>query len=97
MKCLAWDFGPRNITVNAVAPGGVKSDMYAVAAKEYIPGGDQMTIEEIDARISGSSPLGRVGLPEDVAGVVALLSSPEAQWLTGQTIHVSGGAHMATS
>ncbi|KAK7732182.1 hypothetical protein SLS57_001162 [Botryosphaeria dothidea] len=97
VKCLARDFGPRNITVNAVAPGGVKSDMYAVAAKEYIPGGDQMTIEEIDARISGSSPLGRVGLPEDVAGVVALLSSPEAQWLTGQTIHVSGGAHMATS
>ncbi|KAL1638334.1 hypothetical protein SLS56_000142 [Neofusicoccum ribis] len=95
VKCLAWDFGARKITVNCVAPGGVKSDMYAEAGKDYFPG--NLSAEEIDAKVSQMSPLRRVGFPEDVAGVVALLASEEAQWLTGQTIHVSGGAHMATS
>ncbi|KAK8177988.1 hypothetical protein IWX90DRAFT_422449 [Phyllosticta citrichinensis] len=95
-KCLAWDFGRRGITVNCIAPGGVKSDMYAEASKNYIPGGADLTMEEIDARLSKWSPLGRVGFPDDVAGVVALLAGPEAQWLTGQTFHVSGGAHMAS-
>lgn len=54
-----------------------------------------MSAEEIDATVSKWSPLGRPGFPNDVAGIVALLSTPEAQWITGQTIHVSGGAHMA--
>ncbi|KAL6904276.1 hypothetical protein GGI43DRAFT_400028 [Trichoderma evansii] len=94
VKCLAWDFGKRNITVNCIAPGGVKTDMYAEAAAKYLPGGDKMTIEEIDDKISVWSPLGRPGFPADIAGVVALLASPEAQWITGQTIHASGGAHM---
>lgn len=94
VKCLAWDFGARGITVNCIAPGGVKSDMYAENAPHYVPGGDRMTLDEIDARISQWSPLGRPGFPDDVAGIVALLASPEAQWITGQTIHVNGGAHM---
>ncbi|KAF3004575.1 hypothetical protein E8E14_005115 [Neopestalotiopsis sp. 37M] len=97
VKCLAHDFGPRKITVNCIAPGGIKSDMYTEAAKDYIPGGDRLTVEEIDEKVGAMSPLGRPGLPEDIAGVVALLASPESQWLTGQTFHVSGGAHMATS
>ncbi|CAI7667988.1 hypothetical protein CBS147355_6303 [Penicillium roqueforti] len=95
VKCLAYDFGPRNITVNAIAPGGVKTDMYTEAAAKYIPGGESMTEEEIDTNLSKWSPLGRPGFPDDVSGVVALLASPEAQWLTGQTFHVSGGAQMA--
>ncbi|ETS81724.1 hypothetical protein PFICI_06726 [Pestalotiopsis fici W106-1] len=97
VKCLAHDFGPRRITVNCIAPGGIKSDMYAEAAKDYIPGGEHLTVEEIDEKVGAMSPLRRPGLPEDIAGVVALLASPESQWLTGQTFHVSGGAHMATS
>ncbi|KAI4599102.1 hypothetical protein KJ359_002059 [Pestalotiopsis sp. 9143b] len=97
VKCLAHDFGPRKITVNCIAPGGIKSDMYVAAAKDYYPGGDKLTAEEIDEKVSAMSPMGRPGLPEDIAGVVALLASPESQWLTGQTFHVSGGAHMATS
>jgi NAD(P)-dependent dehydrogenase (short-subunit alcohol dehydrogenase family) len=96
VKCLAWDLGPRGITVNCVAPGGIKSDMYAENAKDYIPGGDKMSIEQIDKIAATWSPLGRVGVPSDVAGCVALLASPEAGWLTGQTIHVGGGAHMAS-
>lgn len=95
VKCLACDFGARNITVNAIAPGGVKTDMYAEAAAKYIPGGESMTIDEIDTILSKWSPLGRPGFPDDVSGVVALLASPEAQWFTGQTFQVSGGAHMS--
>lgn len=96
-KCLAWDFGKKNITVNCIAAGGVKSDMYDKNAKEYMKDGDELSVAEIDARISSWSPLGRVGMPEDIAGVVALLASDEAGWITGQTLHVSGGAHMATA
>ena len=97
VKCLAWDLGPKNITVNCIAAGGVKSDMYLENSRKYVKGGDDLTWDEIDARIAAWSPLGRVGMPEDVAGVVALLASEEAGWITGQTVHVSGGAHMGTA
>ncbi|KAH7355896.1 hypothetical protein BKA66DRAFT_596486 [Pyrenochaeta sp. MPI-SDFR-AT-0127] len=97
IKCLAHDFGSRYITVNAIAPGGIKSDMYAEAAKDYIPNGDKLSIEEIDEGIGSMSPMKRPGFPDDVAGVVALIASPESQWLTGQVFHVSRGAHMATA
>lgn len=97
VKCLAHDFGHRNITVNCIAPDGIKSDMYAEAAKDYLPGGANMTIEEIDEKISSMSPFKRPGYPEDIAGFVVFISSPESQWMTGQTFHVGGGANMATS
>lgn len=93
VKCLAWDFGKRNITVNAIAPGGIKTDMYAEVAAKYLPNGKNLTVDEIDTKVSQWSPFGRPGFPEDVAGVAALLASPEAQWITGQTLHVNGGAH----
>ncbi|KAL7940442.1 hypothetical protein V8C42DRAFT_242504 [Trichoderma barbatum] len=93
VKSLAWDFGSRNITVNAIAPGGVKTDMYAEVAAKYLPNGGNMTIDEIDAIVSQWSPFGRPGFPEDIAGVVALLASPEAQWITAQTVYVTGGTH----
>ncbi|KAJ5689164.1 hypothetical protein N7462_003556 [Penicillium macrosclerotiorum] len=93
-RCLAADLGPRNITVNCIAAGGVKSDMYDENARKYIPGGADMTDGQVEALLSKWSPLGRVGVPEDVSGVVALIASPDAQWLTGQTFHVSGGAYM---
>ena len=95
VKCLAVDLGQRGITVNAVAPGGIKTDMWQEYAKYYLKNGASMSDAEVDAVIAKSSPLGRVGYPDDVAGVVALLASPEAKWITGQTIHVSGGTHMA--
>lgn len=94
-KCLAVDFGPRNITVNVIAAGGVKTDMYDHNAPKYIPGGASMSPQQIDEMLSKWSPLGRVGLPEDVAGVAALIASRDSQWLTGQTFHVSGGAFMS--
>ncbi|KAJ5378780.1 hypothetical protein N7509_011899 [Penicillium cosmopolitanum] len=88
------DFGPRNITVNCIAAGGVKTDMYTEMSAKYIPGGADMSEGEIEAMLSKWSPLGRVGLPEDVSGVAALIASPDSQWLTGQTFQVSGGAYM---
>ncbi|KAJ8100181.1 hypothetical protein POJ06DRAFT_255644 [Lipomyces tetrasporus] len=94
VKCLAWDFGSRKIIVNCIAPGGFKTDMYAEAAAKNLPDGDRMTLEEIDAKISQWSPMGRPGFPDDIAGIVALLSSPEARWITGQTVHASCGAYM---
>lgn len=53
-----------------------------------------MSEQEIDAFLSKWSPLNRVGLVEDVAGVVALLASKESGWLTGQVFHCGGGAYM---
>ena len=94
VKCLAYDFGSRGITVNAVAPGGIKTDMWTEAAAEYIEGGKDMTAQQVEDLVARWSPLNRAGEVDDVAGVVALLASAEAQWITGQTMHVSGGAHM---
>lgn len=97
VKCLAFDFGRRQITVNCIAPGGVKTDMWTEVAKDYLPGGDRMTDEEVTARIASTSPMNRVAYPDDIAGVVSCVASSEAQWLTGQTFHCSGGVHMATA
>lgn len=97
VKCLAVDFGPKDITVNCIASGGIKSDMHFESAKDYISGGDKLTMEGLDARVGTMSPLRRPGVPEDVAGLVSLIASPEAQWMTGQTFHCSGGAHMGTA
>ncbi len=94
-RSLAHDFGPRQITVNCVVPGAIRTDMYFENAPKYIPGGENMTIEQIDALTSRNSPLGRPGCPEDVAGVVTMLISDEAQWITGQSIQCSGGAFMS--
>jgi NAD(P)-dependent dehydrogenase (short-subunit alcohol dehydrogenase family) len=56
-----------------------------------------MTMEELNTGVSTMSPLKRPGVPEDVAGLVSLIASPEAQWMTDQTFHCSGGAHMGTA
>lgn len=95
VKCLACDFGPRNITIYCIAAGGVKTDMYSVNGPHYVAGSGNMSEGEIEAALSKWSPLGRVGIPEDVAGIVVLLANPLSQWLTGQTFHASGGAFMA--
>ena len=71
--------------------------MWTEAAKNYIPGGESMSEEAIDAKIAAMSPFNRPGYPDDIAGVVGFLACPESQWMTGQTFHASGGAHMATS
>ncbi|KAI0455936.1 hypothetical protein F5B21DRAFT_513733 [Xylaria acuta] len=95
VKCLAWDFADKKATVNLIAPGGVQTDMAAENAKHYVPGSDRMTPDEIIAKVGAGSPFNRMGVPNDIAGTVALLSSPDAGWITGQTINCNGGAFMS--
>ena len=84
-KSFAKDFGKKGITVNAIAPGGVKSDMFTQVAWKYIPGatGD-WSAEKIESAMASHCPLGRCALPVDVARVVAFLSSEDGGWVNGE-------------
>ncbi|MEM1005500.1 MAG: SDR family oxidoreductase [Pseudomonadota bacterium] len=75
--------GPRQITVNAVAPGGLDGDFNARLFDEIIPGARDY--------IAGNTALGRVGLPQDVSGVIAFLCDPKASFITGAVIKIDGG------
>jgi 3-oxoacyl-[acyl-carrier protein] reductase len=78
-KSLALELSPKGVTVNAVAPGWIRTDMTAdVTDEEWAE-----ALEEI--------PLGRIGEPEEIASVVAYLASPESGYVTGQVLHVNGG------
>jgi len=81
-KSLAREIGSRNITVNAVSPGFIDTDMTASLPAEY------------REELIGQIPLGRAGSPEDVAAVVRFLASNDAAYITGQTIRVNGGLYM---
>jgi 3-oxoacyl-[acyl-carrier protein] reductase len=81
-KSLAREVGPRGITVNAVAPGFIDTDMTRDLAEEH----KQLLLNQI--------PLGRLGQPEEIAAAVAFLASPEAAYITGETISVNGGMYM---
>lgn len=84
IKAFATDFGKRGITVNGVAPGGIKSDMFTQNAWHYIPGGTpDFPAAEIEKMMAEHCPLGRCALPEDVARVVAFLASDDAGWVNG--------------
>jgi 3-oxoacyl-[acyl-carrier protein] reductase len=75
----AKELGARGITVNAVAPGVIETDM---TTKIIIERGDQ---------IRAMTPLGRIGQPDDIAGIVAFLASDDSRWITGRTILADGG------
>lgn len=81
-KCLAKELGSRKIRANIVAPGAIATDF---------GGGSNKTDENKRTAIAGLTALGRVGVPEDIGGVVAFLCTPEAGWLNGQRIELSGG------
>jgi len=81
-KSLAKEFAPRNIRVNAVAPGFIKTEM-----TEKLP-------EKVREEYTKAIPLGDYGTPEDVAGAVLFLASQYADYITGQTIVVDGGMVM---
>ena len=80
-KALAQELAKRHITVNAVAPGPVESDMWQSALAQGTP------LDEVLKHI----PMRRIGKPEDVAGVVAFLCSDAASYVTGQVLGVNGG------
>ena len=82
-KSLAREVASRNITVNAVAPGFIDTDMTRALSDDQ------------RASLTGQIPAGRLGTPADIAAAVAFLVSPGAAYITGQTLHVNGGMHMA--
>jgi len=81
-KALAQELGSRNITVNAVAPGFIETEMTASLSEKA----KQAMLAQI--------PMGRPGSPEDVASAVAFLASGAAAYITGPVIHVNGGMYM---
>jgi len=80
---VARELASRGVTVNAVAPGFIETAM-----TDVLPG-------ETKEALLGSIPLGRLGSPEEVAGVVAFLAGERGGYITGQVIHVDGGMVMA--
>lgn len=81
-KCLAKELGSRKITVNVVAPGAIATDF---------GGGSNKSDENKRNAVASITALGRVGEPEDIGGAVAFLCTPEAGWMNGQRIELSGG------
>ena len=81
-KSVAQELASRNVLVNAVAPGFIQTEMTAALG------------EETRAAIAENIPLGRMGTPEDIAGVVRFLAGPHASYVTGQVIVVDGGMVM---
>ncbi|MET3007772.1 3-oxoacyl-ACP reductase FabG [Stenotrophomonas koreensis] len=82
-KSLAKEIGSRGITVNVVAPGFIETDM-----TRDLP-------EEAKQAMLGQIALGRLGQAQDIADAVAFLAGPSANYITGETLHVNGGMHMA--
>jgi len=79
-RTWAVEFGSRGVTVNAVGPGLTETD----AVKEHLP-------DEMKKLLIARTPLGRIGMPADIAELVAFLASPEARWITGQVLFATGG------
>ena len=94
VRCMAIDCGDKKITVNAVAPGGIKTDMYHAVCKEYIPNGENLNDEQVDEYAATWSPMNRVGMPIDVARVTAFLCSQDGEWVNGKIIGIDGAACM---
>lgn len=84
-RYLAKELGPRGIAANTVAPGAIETDF----------GGGQVRDDaEINQQIAGQTALGRVGLPDDIGGVIAALLTEECRWINGQRIEASGGIYL---
>ncbi|MDA8137653.1 MAG: SDR family oxidoreductase [Desulfobacteraceae bacterium] len=81
-RYLAKELGPRRIAVNAVAPGAIETDF---------GGGMVRDNKDINRMIASETSLGRVGLPDDIGGLIASLLSDENGWINGQRIEASGG------
>ena len=82
-KSLAAEYAKKNITVNCVSPGFIVSDMTMNIA------------EKVKLYLTSKIPMGKLGTGEDVSNCVAFLSSDQASYITGETMHVNGGMYMA--
>ena len=82
-KSFAIEYAKKNITVNCVSPGFIVSDMTTNIA------------EKVKIFLTSKIPMGKLGTGEDVSNCVAFLSSAQAAYITGETLHVNGGMYMA--
>ncbi len=82
-KSLAIEYGKKNIKINCISPGFIKTDMTDKISEDYI--------QKLKEKIS----LGKFGIPEDVANAVIFLSSSMSDYITGETIHVNGGMYFS--
>ena len=80
-KTVAKELAPRGVTVNAVAPGFIETDMTAVLS------------DKVKAALMQQIPMGKIGKPEDVSAAIKFLVSDDASYITGQVIHVNGGMY----
>ena len=79
---MAQEVGSRGVTVNSIAPGFIRTPM-----TDVLP-------DDVKAQLLSKIPEGKLGEAQDIANAVAFLSSDEAQYITGQTLHVNGGMAM---
>lgn len=84
-RYMALELGSRNIAVNVVAPGAIETDF---------GGGSVRDNPQLNQMIASQTALGRVGLPDDIGGVIAALLSDGTSWINGQRIEVAGGIHL---
>ena len=84
-RYLAKELGSRGIAANIVAPGAIETDF---------GNGHVRDNKDVNENIAGMTALGRVGLPDDIGGVVAFLCTEDARWINGQRIEVSGGVNL---
>ena len=82
-KSLAIEYAKRNITINCVSPGFIQTNMTLNIA------------EKVKLYLTSRIPMGKLGTGEDVSNCAAFLSSEQASYITGETIHVNGGMYMA--
>ena len=81
-KSLAKEFGPRKIRLNTINPGMVETEGLHSAG---------MVESDFRKQIEAQTPLGRIGQPDDIAPAVVFLASPDAGWITGQSLYLTGG------
>jgi NAD(P)-dependent dehydrogenase (short-subunit alcohol dehydrogenase family) len=84
-RYLAKELGPRQITVNTLAPGAIETDF---------SGGMVRDNPEVNRMVAAMTALGRAGRPDDIGAAVAMLLAPESRWLNGQRIEFSGGMNL---
>jgi 3-oxoacyl-[acyl-carrier protein] reductase len=81
-RSLATELGPRKIRVNSINPGMIETEGFHAAG---------LTESDFRKQVEASTPLGRIGQPQDVATVAAFLASGDSGWITGESLYVSGG------
>jgi NAD(P)-dependent dehydrogenase (short-subunit alcohol dehydrogenase family) len=81
-RYMAKELGPRKIAVNVVAPGAIETDFGGGAVRDN---------KQLNAMIAAQTAMGRVGLPVDIGGAIALLLESDNSWINAQRIEISGG------